>query len=72
MLNRYTRSTNAGRGKRSVILETKSEVTNDYVKSIRVSEEGTYEVVAVRDRFCGVTAQAVTRGRTNQQLLTFG
>ena len=70
-LDRYTRSTNAGKGKRSVVLETKSDVSNEHTKSIRVSEEGTYEVVAIRDRFCGVTTQTTTRGGTEQHLLTF-
>ena len=70
--DRYTRSTNAGKGKRSAILETKSDVSNEFTKSIRVSEEGTYEVVAIRDRFCGATSHTTTPSKNRQQLLTFG
>lgn len=69
-LDRYTRSTNAAKGKKSVVLETKNEVSQEYSKSIKVSEEGTYEVVSIRDRYCGFSTQR-TQGKLGQQLLTF-
>ena len=65
----YTRSTNAAKGKKSVILETKTDVSQEYSKSIMVSEEGTYEVVAIRDHYCGFSTQQV-HGKSGQQLLT--
>ena len=51
--SRYTRSTNAERGKKSMVLETINEISYEYSKSIKASEEGTYEVVSIRDRYCG-------------------
>jgi len=69
-LDRYTRSTNAAKGKKSVLLETKNEVSYEYSKSIKVSEEGTYEVVAIKDRYCGFSTQRA-QGKSRQQLLTF-
>ncbi|MCJ1291544.1 hypothetical protein MMC34_003089 [Xylographa carneopallida] len=66
----YTRSTNAVKGKKSVVLETKNEVSHEHALSIKASEEGTYEVVAIRDRFCGFTSQR-SEVRSKQQLLTF-
>jgi hypothetical protein len=35
------------------VLETRSDTSHEFVKSIRASDEGTYEAVAIRDRFCG-------------------
>ena len=68
--SRWTRSTNAAKSKRPKILETKTDVSYDLVKSIPISEEGTYEVVSIRDRHCGVSTQR-KRGGSEQQLLTF-
>ena len=68
--HRYTRSTNAVKGKKSVVLETKNEVSHEHALLIKASEEGTYEVVAIRDRFCGFTSQR-SEVRSKQQLLTF-
>lgn len=41
----------------------------EFKKTIRVSEEGTYEVVSVRDRYCAVSTQR--KKGSNTQLLTF-
>ena len=66
----YTRSTNAAKGKKSIVLETRNEVSHEHTKSIRASEEGTYEVVSIRDRYCGFSTQKV-QGKSGQKLLTF-
>ena len=52
------------------MLETRNEVSQEYSKSIKVSEEGTYEVVAIKDRYCGFSTQRAP-GNSRQQLLTF-
>ena len=66
----YTRSTNAQKGKRSVIIETKQETSYEYSKTIRASDEGTYEVVAIRDKFCAFSTQRAP-GKTGQKLLQY-
>ena len=55
----YTRSANlgtaGGTGKRKGLpdlLETRSEKSEDHTMRIPASEEGTYEVVAIKDRYC--------------------
>ncbi|KAL2889998.1 Nucleoporin POM152 [Ceratocystis lukuohia] len=48
----YTRSTNSRKGHKSVVLETRHEVSYENTKIIRASQEGTYEVVAIKDRYC--------------------
>lgn len=42
----------SGGSGRSQILETKSDISTEPFLSIRASEEGTYEAVAIKDRFC--------------------
>ncbi|CCU82583.1 Nucleoporin [Blumeria hordei DH14] len=53
----YTRSTNARKGHKSQVLETRHEVSDEYSKIIRSSQEGTYEVVAIRDKYCSFSIQ---------------
>ncbi|MCJ1311027.1 hypothetical protein MMC25_004697 [Agyrium rufum] len=65
----YTRSTNATPGKKSIVIETRYETSNEHTKTVRVSDEGTYEVVSIRDRYCGFSSQAA-QGRSGQKLLT--
>lgn len=68
----YTRSTNAKKGQRSQVLETRHDVSTEYSKIIRASQEGTYEVVAIRDAYCAFsTAQAAqgSGGGGKQKLL---
>ena len=57
----YTRSSNTDKhGKKvGVILDMKSEVSEDHSMRIRASEEGTYEVVAVKDRYCAYAKPGV-------------
>ncbi|KOS18082.1 Nucleoporin pom152 [Escovopsis weberi] len=55
----YTRSTNAKRGQRSVILETRHDISWEHSKVIKANQEGTYEVVAIKDKFCSFSTQQV-------------
>ncbi|KAH7138300.1 hypothetical protein B0J11DRAFT_450396 [Dendryphion nanum] len=48
----YTRSTNAVRGKKSKVLEIRTEVSHEHQMKIPVQDEGTYEVVSIKDRWC--------------------
>ncbi|KAF1956715.1 hypothetical protein CC80DRAFT_492231 [Byssothecium circinans] len=48
----YTRSTNAARGKKSKLLDVRTETSHEYVMKIPVQEEGTYEVVSIKDAWC--------------------
>lgn len=49
----WTRSANVDRkGKGGQVLDMRSEVSEEYAMSVMASEEGTYEVVAIKDRFC--------------------
>lgn len=67
----YTRSTNVRKRQKSQILETRHEVSYEYSKTIQSSQEGTYEVVAIKDKFCSFSTQkADTRGG-GQKLLQF-
>jgi len=66
----YTRSTNARRGQKSQVLETRHETSYDFSKIIQSSQEGTYEVVAIKDKFCAFSTQTAER-KSNQKLLQF-
>ncbi len=48
----YTRSSNARKGQRSSVLETRHDVSHEMTKVVQVSQEGTYEVIAIKDAFC--------------------
>ncbi|OCT47694.1 Nucleoporin pom152 [Cladophialophora carrionii] len=54
----YTRSENPVRGKKGSkprILETRHDTSDEFRKMIRASDEGIYEVVSIKDRFCSYT-----------------
>ncbi|KAI1003702.1 Nucleoporin [Podosphaera aphanis] len=53
----YTRSTNVRKGQKSQVLETRHEKSDDFSKTIRSSQEGTYEVVSIKDKFCSFSTQ---------------
>ena len=53
----YTRSSYGGRGKKVEVLETKREVSHEHSLSLAASDEGTYEVVAIKDRYCAFSRQ---------------
>ncbi|KAI9822360.1 MAG: hypothetical protein M1827_000079 [Pycnora praestabilis] len=66
----YTRSTNARKGRKSQVLETRHDVSYEHTKLVRASEEGTYEVVAIKDKFCAFSTQRV-EAKSGQKLLQF-
>ncbi|KAL5332647.1 hypothetical protein BJX70DRAFT_112434 [Aspergillus crustosus] len=53
----YIRSTNARKGKKAEILDIKHDISYEHQKIIKTSDEGTYEVVAIKDKFCSFSAQ---------------
>ncbi len=59
----YTRSTNARKGFKSQVLETRHDVSHEHSKVVRASLEGTYEVVAIKDKYCAFSAQGAEVGR---------
>ncbi|KAK7559006.1 hypothetical protein IWX49DRAFT_566145 [Phyllosticta citricarpa] len=69
----YTRSTNARPGRKSVVLETRTLTSIDYSLRIKASEEGTYEVVAIRDAWCAYSkgGKAGVVGSEAQKMLTY-
>jgi nucleoporin POM152 len=57
----FTRSTNAKKGQKSVVLETRHDISYENKKVIKASQEGTYEVVAIKDRYCSFSTQQVEK-----------
>ncbi|KAJ2904633.1 uncharacterized protein MKZ38_007469 [Zalerion maritima] len=57
----YTRSTNARKGQKSVVLETRHDVSHEHEKRVMASQEGTYEVVAIKDQYCAFSTLGVER-----------
>ncbi|KAL4919125.1 hypothetical protein BDW62DRAFT_49521 [Aspergillus aurantiobrunneus] len=53
----YIRSTNARKGKKPEILDIKHDISYEHKKMIKTSDEGTYEVVAIKDKYCSFSAQ---------------
>ncbi|KAI1319580.1 hypothetical protein F5Y16DRAFT_97189 [Xylariaceae sp. FL0255] len=67
----YTRSTNAKKGQKSQVIETRHETSYDYTKVIMASLEGTYQVVAIKDKFCSYSTGSVETKDKGQQVLTY-
>lgn len=67
----WTRSTNVRRGQRSEVLEMRSEVCDEHSMGIRASEEGTYEVVSIKDRYCAYAKEGVDLSKKKGKLLTY-
>lgn len=77
----YTRSTNAGKGgsgkgggngKKSRVLEVRTEISYGMELRVPVQEEGTYEVVSIRDRWCGFArgdVEGLQKGKQGKQKL---
>lgn len=65
----YTRSTTPQKSQKAEVIETKNEISQEYSMTIRASDEGLYEVVSIRDRFCAFSTQKA-QGRSSQKLLT--
>jgi nucleoporin POM152 len=57
----YTRSTNAKKGQKSQVLETRHDVSYQHSKTIQSSQEGTYEVIAIKDKYCSFSMQKEDR-----------
>lgn len=55
--HRYIRSSNVRKGKKSEILDIKHDISYDNIKTIKTSDEGTYEVIAIKDKFCSFSSQ---------------
>lgn len=57
----YTRSSNTEKGgkKKGVVLDMKSEISEEYSMRVKANEEGTYEVVAIKDRYCSYVKPGV-------------
>lgn len=66
----YTRSTNAARGRKSKVLEVKTERSEGHHLSIPVQEEGTYEVVSIKDRWCSFATEGANV-KSSQKKLTY-
>ncbi|KAF2278333.1 uncharacterized protein EI97DRAFT_394633 [Westerdykella ornata] len=71
----YTRSTNEQKGRKSKVLEIRTEISHEHFMSIPVQEEGTYEVVSIKDRWCSYAKQIegidVGKGASGQKLLQY-
>lgn len=56
----YTRSSNTEKGgRKGVVLDMKTLTSNEHSLRIHASEEGTYEVVAIKDAHCAYTKPGV-------------
>ncbi|KAI0409369.1 putative nuclear pore protein [Xylaria palmicola] len=67
----YTRSTNAKKGQKSQVIETRHEVSEGYSKVIMASLEGTYQVVAIKDKYCAYSTAGGLGKDKGQQKLTY-
>lgn len=66
----YTRSTNAKKGQRSQVLETRSDISYEFSKVVKASQEGTYEVISIRDQHCSFQTAQV-HAEMNDKLLQY-
>jgi nucleoporin POM152 len=70
----YTRSSNTDKNgrKKGVILDMRHETSHEHSMRIKASEEGTYEVVAIRDRYCAYAKPGVNVDwKERQKMLQF-
>ncbi|OAL46284.1 hypothetical protein IQ07DRAFT_575339 [Pyrenochaeta sp. DS3sAY3a] len=68
----YTRSTNAVRGKKSKVLEIRTETSYEHFMKIPVQDEGTYEVVSIKDKWCSFAKSGEgVEGGKGAKLLTY-
>lgn len=66
----YTRSSNSdkkGKNSRGVVLDMRSEISDQHSMRIAAHEEGTYEVVAIKDRYCAYSRPGVKVGEKSGQ-----
>ncbi|CRG83266.1 Nucleoporin pom152 [Talaromyces islandicus] len=62
----YTRTSNPRKGEKPEILDIKHDVSYDHKKTIKVSDEGTYEVVSIKDKYCSFSTQKLPGKVTKQ------
>lgn len=67
----YTRSSNARKNQKSQVLETRHDVSHEHSKVVTASLEGTYEVVAIKDKYCAFSTMNVESKDQAQKLLQF-
>ncbi len=70
----YTRSSNTDKNgrKKGVVLDLHSEVSEGHTMRVRAHEEGTYEVVSIKDRYCSYSKPGVrVGGEGGQKRLTY-
>ncbi|KAI0157076.1 hypothetical protein GGR52DRAFT_577078 [Hypoxylon sp. FL1284] len=67
----YIRSTNARKGQKSEILETRHDFSNEHSKVITASLEGTYEVVAIKDSHCSFSKMNIDANNKAQKSLKY-
>lgn len=65
----YTRSETIRGGKKGRVLETKTDRTDEFKVRLRASEEGTYEVISIRDRWCGISKAGAADSRGEKLLI---
>ncbi|KAI1763697.1 hypothetical protein GGR53DRAFT_358038 [Hypoxylon sp. FL1150] len=67
----YTRSTNARKGQKSQVLETRHDISYEHSKVITASLEGTYEVVAIKDHHCSFSRMGVDGANNGQKSIKY-
>lgn len=68
----YTRSSNTEKsGKKGVVLDMRSENSEEHSKRIYASEEGTYEVVSIKDAHCAYTKPGVKVEQDSRKRLKY-
>lgn len=67
----YTRSENAKKGQKARVLETRHDSSSEFSKTVRASDEGTYEVVAIKDRYCAYARDNQGYGGKGQKMLQY-
>lgn len=67
----YTRSENVKKGQKPRVLETRHDSSSEFSKQIRASDEGTYEVVAIKDRYCAYARDNQAYGGKGQKMLQY-
>lgn len=67
----YARSANAKKGKAGEVLETRTETSQEHSVRISATEEGTYEVVSIKDAYCSFRKPGFEKQKPAQKLLQF-
>ena len=70
----FTRSANSdkkGKPGRGEVLDMKSEVSYEHSMRVAAHEEGTYEVIAIKDKYCAYSRPGVKVGEKSQKKLGY-